>query len=679
MNHGGVARVTRTGIHISPDLIRPIFIDDGASVFAFFLPPPDETRCYPPLGEKGDAHDKAIDRYYEQPVRPSKRSATRGPQPDGQEMEPFEDDIVLTAIPPDQWPYVAKVKVHMAHRDGALAALTEGLHDLGINILLAEATRQNRMFAVLTVVLSFERLEFNKLREQLLASLDRRARIDETGKTAVESLIDKMAASWLRVGEPRDLKSPATQRRSGKSEPERGAQVTELRDELKQHYRSFECVIRLLIGCRAPTTAEPQLAEQQRYDHDRLWKDHVANLPPALLDGWFRLRFPQANGGESVLFYDVWADSKADAEPNEANPPAWPYPDRVVSASKLSTLKYLHWRMVERSFTRQDDALKHRSFRFEAVGRGHLEPKESAGLFLRSKDIHKLLPATAVAELDTREMICRISLIPADKLRGFFEVKVRYTCQETSSGLLAAITAQLKDRVSIWRTVNHTQRFRFPEHGYLKFLLRAKDGCCTERCLIQDVHHAVEHMDKPVPAIDEVHVRRLCPFRIFISIRHEHNFPRRREFLDAIQREANRLGIHPDGLIIVDDPTGIAQLKVIDQLRQADGFLQLVYGVDVAGDPAGGAWLDAEALAARALDLPTRFVGAPQPATDGGPYGSTTHRKVWGAELFTPLPENASAPDVRKTLRSALVALVQEIERSLHRGGARWRDERDGP
>lgn len=679
MNHGGVARVTRTGIHISPDLIRPIFIDDGASVFAFFLPPPDETRCYPPFGEKCDDQGKPIYRYSEQPVRRSKRSATGGPQPDGQEMEPFEDDIVLTAIPPDQWPYVAKVKVHMAHRDGALAALTRGLSELGINILLAEATRQNRMFAVLTVVLSFEKLKFNKLREQLLACLDERAGIDQTAKNAVEGLIDKMAKSWLSVGEPRDLTYAATVRRSGTAETVSGAQVTELRDKLKEHYRSFECVIRLLIGCRPPDSAHCPPEERQRYDHDALWLEYEDTLPSHVRDGWFRLKFPDRASDEPVLFYDVWAEPKADATRIEANPPAWPYPDRVVSASKLSTLKYLHWRMVERSFTRQEDALKHRSFRFEAVGRGHLEPQESAGLFLRSKDIRKLLPATAVAELDTREMVCRISLIPAEKLKAFFEVKVRYTCQETSSGLLAAITARLQARVSIWRTVNHTQRFRFPEHGYLKFLLRAKDGCCTERCLIQDVHHAVEHMDKPVPAIDEVHVRRLCPFRIFISIRHEHNFPRRREFLDAIQREANRLGIHPDGLIVVDDPTGIAQLKVIDQLRQADGFLQLVYGVDVAGDPAGGAWLDAEALAARALDLPTRFVGAPQPATDGGPYGSTTHRKVWGAELFTPLPENASAPDVRKTLRSALVALVQEIERSMRRGGARWRDERDGP
>lgn len=588
MNHGGIGRVTPKSLFISPDLLSPIFIDGGVSAFGMYYPPPDANMKWVPPAVTGC--ESVETNIYAESVQSGFSDSPAG--------HVSKHDIIVTPIPPEEWPFVVKLKMHIKLEPTCFQSVVELLKAKQINILFAETTRQNRIFSVLTMVVS--------LRGLLKASS-----FGSDPSNDVDAL-DGLAPMVLK-------------------------------ERLVRHYEFLRKIVRKMVG---------------------RWS--VKDNTDVLLDrGWLR------DNLENILFLDIAQTFKTSSDERsiDRGVPGWPYPERAISVSMLSTLKYLHWRTHERILTRSEEAFLHRPFRVDCPRVGELAFSQRGASIVVACGLAAELPALASVEMDTREMTCRVSVIPANAMGQFREIKIEYTAAQTSIGLFGALLDALPSGVEVWRAINHVGRFKSPESGFVyilgRFLPDKGDHFGLSDTNIRSrVKEGLEDAFRGLQLT--VGVAKLGGYRMFVSMRHREAFPRRDEFLGIIRRIAASFGFIDDGvhggILLVEAHDGVPVQRVVSAIQNADCFLQVTFGLDLGGEGQGSAWLEAEAMGAAVLNIPMRVVG-PNLAPN------SSLRRVWSGNLVHNLEENQPTDKVMEVFESAIRALVAQVDGRRREGG----------
>lgn len=156
MNHGGLARITADGFHLSADLLQPLSVRDGYTVWWMYYPNPHT--------------ELKID---------------------------YEHDFMVTPIPHLLWPYVARIKVRMQHKPGALAAIAGFLKRKNLNILTTQCSRSGHRYVTWTLILDVEHLHekrpITRIRTLRRVSTQLEQYIDEV----TTALHDELHETWL--------------------------------------------------------------------------------------------------------------------------------------------------------------------------------------------------------------------------------------------------------------------------------------------------------------------------------------------------------------------------------------------------------------------------------------------------------------------------------------------------
>lgn len=136
MNHSGLIRIHNGGFSLTNDLLYPISIRDGSSVWCVYYP-----------NWHKDLYTK------------------------------FKHDFMFSPVPYDLWPYAARIKLRLKHEPGSLRAVSQSLKQKGLNILTSQCSRSGHRYATWSLIVDIEtlhaRMPLTRLAREVDSFIDR--------------------------------------------------------------------------------------------------------------------------------------------------------------------------------------------------------------------------------------------------------------------------------------------------------------------------------------------------------------------------------------------------------------------------------------------------------------------------------------------------------------------------
>lgn len=648
MRHSSQARVTRRAVYVPHDVLRPLFIDDGSFAYGLYHPPArTEDTGYEVITSAGHAgaERSSTGSAGAAGAPPPSPEAGRGGSPATEPMPTSGDkahkgtsvnahDFVFTAIPPRLWPIVAYLEIYVADRPKAMQEISEALDKEGVNILYGECAREGRTNAVWSAIISFENLRPRAVRL---------------------SIEERQLYLWRR--EQEGLTFPA------------------LIEELHGLYRDTALQLGKLVG--HPVEGHPLGVGSLR----QRWGS-AADSPI-----YFRSQFKTSEK-------DGFEPHRPAVLPEFAGDAPRPYPPKAVSGHVLYELQYFHERAARRVWHEPANE-RHRPFRVACREPARLELGQTGRALLADEPLRDMVPTYGVAVMVPEQGFLRLSLIPPTMLSAFRRIEIRYTAllagapaagrdtratreqaaagtapgageasaqpstpgtssslEQSSKGLLAAVTRVLGADVQIWRVINHTHRLRNPERGRLVLLVQYVGPCVDD----EKLRGLIEALALPGLRLFRPVFKALAPVRLFVS--HRSAWVRWPEIRALLLSVAGKEGVRDEDVVIVESgssslsrtsgPVTVDQIR--DSLRACDAMIQFGYREDGKAD-ASGEWLGAEFLAAHCLDLPIAVLNRP---------GAENQDVLAGVTYFA-IPEAAPRAEFEQRIREALQHLIRRV------------------
>lgn len=275
---------------------------------------------------------------------------------------------------------------------------------------------------------------------------------------------------------------------------------------------------------------------------------------------------------------------------------------KPVGAWPLRALNHFYRKSLEH---------RHRCFKAFCMERSIIDISKASAI----PEWHELeahLPTFGFANLDTEHFSIRVAVLKKKDLRRFRSATLRYSLRRgsrkelSSRGILSAFTKTLTPDWDIWRIYTECQDDSTEQEEYkVSIFMEHVAGNDTDNIVRNALADAVKGtigLSLKEPLITPV-----SPRRIFISIRNEIAFPKRRDIIKWCHSVANEMGILRENIEIVEDHIAESVTgNVGDKIQACSGMLQFYMGD--AEDPLMD-WLNAEFFLASFLKIPrTRIV-----------------------------------------------------------------------
>jgi hypothetical protein len=143
MNHGGIGYIDRRSLQLSPDLLKPLAVDENTRLFGM---------------------------YY---TRKGRR---------------YPHDFMITPVPPRAWSKIGRIIVRLKHEAGTLGNISNILKDENVNIITAECNRSGHRYATWVLTVCFENISEGDFDT------------NESTYTGTESALDKLSEDLRQRG-----------------------------------------------------------------------------------------------------------------------------------------------------------------------------------------------------------------------------------------------------------------------------------------------------------------------------------------------------------------------------------------------------------------------------------------------------------------------------------------------